>query len=265
MRFITITTDFGTRDWFVGTMKGVVAAIAPRTCVIDLTHEIAPGDIRAGAFALAASSRFFPKGSVHLAVVDPGVGSSRRPLAVRTTNGFFVGPDNGVLSWALAKEEVIAIHVLTNQQYFLKPVSRTFHGRDIFAPVAAHLSRGISLKKLGPQASDFVRMPWPNPRVKEKQIIGQVLYIDRFGNALTNITADMLKCPDPAAFEVFQGRRRLCPVASFYQAVPVGKPVALIGSSGFLEIAVNGGNAANRLKLSVDTPVAVHRLNERQP
>src|SRR5271169_1802298 len=131
-RLVTLTTDFGTRDWFVGTMKGVIHRIAPRARIIDLTHEITPGDIRAGAFALAAGCRFFPKGTVHVAVVDPGVGSRRQGIAVQTANAVFVGPNNGLLSWTLAKEKIRAIHALENEACFLQPVSRTFHGRDVF-------------------------------------------------------------------------------------------------------------------------------------
>ena len=155
--------------------------------MVDLTHDLPPGDIRGGAFALAASHRFFPKGTIHVAVVDPGVGSRRRAIAVQTAKGVFVGPDNGVLSWALAKEKVRAIHALENEAYFLQPVSRTFHGRDIFAPVAAHLSRGVPIQKLGPALKDFVRLDWPEPRVRRGGFEGEVVYIDRFGNAITNL------------------------------------------------------------------------------
>ena len=154
MRLITLTTDFGTRDWFVGTMKGVILGIQPRARVVDITHEIGGGEVRAGAFALRASYSFFPQGTVHIAVVDPGVGSPRRALAVQTANYFFVGPDNGVLSFALMRERIKSIHALENEKYFLKPVSRTFHGRDIFAPVAAHLSRGVSIQTFGPRLKD---------------------------------------------------------------------------------------------------------------
>src|ERR1017187_10157320 len=147
-------------------MKGVIASLAPTTRVIDLTHELPSGDIRGGAFALAASHRFFPKGAIHVIVVDPGVGSARKAIAVQTANGVFVGPDNGVLSWALAKERLRAIHALENEVYFLQPISRNFHGRDIFAPVAAHLSRGVPIQKLGPALKEFVRLGWPEPRVQ---------------------------------------------------------------------------------------------------
>src|SRR5262245_4734331 len=143
MHVITLTTDFGTRDWFAGTMKGVILGINPRATIVDLTHGIPAGDVRTGAFALAAGYRFFPKGTVHVAVVDPGVGGKRGALAVQTANYFFVGPDNGVLSFALRDEKIKAIYRLENRELFMKAVSHTFHGRDVFAPVAAYLSRGI--------------------------------------------------------------------------------------------------------------------------
>ena len=253
MNLITLTTDFGTADWFVGTMKGVIAGANPGARVIDLTHGIAPGDIRAGAFALMASCHFFPKGTVHLAVVDPGVGSARRAVAVKTADYFFVGPDNGVLSWALARQKVRAIHLLEKAQYFLKPVSRTFHGRDIFAPVAAHLSRRVALEKLGPALPEYLCLPWPEPRRTRGGIEGEIVCIDRFGNCITNLDGGLIEQAGGSA-SVLLGRRRL-PLVSFYQAVAPGKPVAVIGSTGFLEIAVNGGSAARRLKLKAGSAV----------
>ena len=191
---ITLTTDFGTRDWFVGTMKAVILGILPRAKVVDITHEIPPGDIRAGAFALMASCRYFPRGTVHVAVVDPGVGSQRQAIAVQTARRFFVGPDNGVLSWGLALEKIKTIRLLENRQYFLQPVSRTFHGRDIFAPVAAHLSRGLSASRLGRELKDFVRVPWPLTTKQRGEVQGEIVHIDRFGNAITDIEAERVSC-----------------------------------------------------------------------
>src|SRR6266567_2035307 len=158
MRVITLTTDFGLSDWFVGSMKGVIFRINPRTTVVDLTHDLPPGDIRAGAFALAAAYRYFPKGTIHVAVIDPGVGTKRRAIAAQTADYFFVGPDNGVLSWALQRERIKAIRALENKTYFLQPLSQTFHGRDIFAPVAAHLTAGLAIRKLGRAVSAFVHL-----------------------------------------------------------------------------------------------------------
>jgi S-adenosylmethionine hydrolase len=257
VQLITLTTDFGARDWFAGTMKGVIAGLAPKANVVDLTHEIAAGDIRAGAFALRAGYHFFPKGAVHVAVIDPGVGSERRAIAVRTANYLFVGPDNGVLSWALAREKIKAVHALENEAYFLPNVSNTFHGRDLFAPVAAHLVCGLPLRKLGPALKDFARLDWPEPRRRKHAVEGEVVYLDRFGNAITNIANELVPASPRAACELAGRRRRLCPLKKFYQAVPLHAPVAIPGSSGFLEIAINGGSAARSLGLRLGNGVVV--------
>jgi S-adenosylmethionine hydrolase len=256
---ITLTTDFGVRDWFVGTMKGVMLRLNPKATIVDLTHEIPPGDIRSGAFALAACYSFFPKGTIHVAVVDPGVGSKRKAIAVRTANYSFVGPDNGLLSWALAREKIKAVHSLQNGAYFLPEVSGTFHGRDIFAPVAAHLSRGLPNQKLGPRLEDFVRLDWPETRHSRGAVQDEIVYIDRFGNAITNLDAAALRSLRHDDVRLFRRGKPLCLVAEFYQAVSPGEAVAVPGSSGFLEIAINGGNAARRLRLRPGDTVTVRR------
>jgi S-adenosylmethionine hydrolase len=258
MSVITLTTDFGPRDWFVGTMKGVILGICPRAALVDITHEVPAGDIPGGAFALAAACRFFPKGTIHVVVVDPGVGSARRAIAVQTADYFFVAPDNGVLSWVLAKQKVRAIHALENETHFLSPVSNTFHGRDIFAPAAAHLGRGLPIRRLGPALKDYVRLDWPQPRERRGEIEGEVVYIDRFGNAITNLEGQMLTSVHGEEREVRAGRRR-CPIKPFYQAMPAGEALALVGSSGFLEVAVNGGSAKEALRLKVGSPVLLRR------
>lgn len=257
MHIITLTTDFGTRDWFVGTMKGVVLGVHPRALIVDLTHEIPSGDICAGAFALMAGCRYFPKHTVHVAVIDPGVGSRRRAIAVQTADYFFVGPDNGVLSWALAHEKIKAIRQLENPKYFLKTISRTFHGRDIFAPVAAHLSGGLPLRQLGRELKDFIHLSRPKPAKRNREIHGEVIYIDRFGNAITNIESELVWGRRTAIGQVMGKRKLRCDLAEFYGAVPVDSPVAVIGSSGFLEIAVNSGSAAQRFGLKIGSPVTV--------
>jgi len=254
MRLITLTTDFGTADWFVGTMKGVIAYINPKATVVDISHAIAGGEIRAGAFTLAASYRYFPKGTVHVAIVDPGVGSKRGAIAVQTERYFFVGPDNGVLSYAIRGEKIKAVRALENKSYFLEPVSQTFHGRDVFAPVAAHLDRGVALAKFGPPLRNFVRVHWPEPKLHAESIEGEVIYIDKFGNAITNISAASLRGKH---IEIFKGRKRVCALATHYQAVPAGRAVAAPGSSGYLEIAVNGGNAMAILGLELGDRVTV--------
>jgi hypothetical protein len=257
VRAITLTTDFGMADWFVGTVKAVILRIQPRARVVDITHEIPPGDIRAGAFALMASCRHFPNGTVHLAVVDPGVGSPRRAIAVRTADRFFVGPDNGLLSWALRLEKIKTIRLLENRRYFLKPVSRTFHGRDIFAPVAAYLSRGLPAPRLGRELKDYVRLPWPQTTKQRGLARGEIVHIDRFGNAITNLEPGLVSGARAGACETMGERKLRCPLAEFYGAVPLNRPVALIGSSGLLEIAVNGGSAARQFGLKTGSPVTV--------
>lgn len=257
MHIVTLTTDFGIADWFVGTMKGVILGIAPRAKVVDISHEIPSGDIRAGAFALAASYRFFPRKAIHVAVVDPGVGSRRTAIAVQTSDYFFIGPDNGVLSLALAKERIKSIHRLTNEKFLLQPVSQTFHGRDVFAPVAAHLSEGVAIRKFGLEQKYFTRLDWSGPRQSRGTIQGEVVYIDRFGNAITNIGSVVLAQLKQSSVAIFVKHKRLCPVKDFYQAVPISKAVGVIGSSGFLEIAVNGGSAAQKFGLKIGDAVEV--------
>ncbi len=238
-------------------MKGVILGINPAVTLIDITHEIPPGDIRAAAFALAASCSFFPKGTVHVVVVDPGVGSDRKAIVVKTKRFHFVAPDNGVLSWAVKREPIIAVHELRNPNFFLRSVSRTFHGRDVFAPAAAHLSRRLPAGKLGPAVADIIRLPWTEAvRVGDRRYQGQVIYVDRFGNGITNIESSSLESLEHARnLEVWRGTKRLCNVAEFYNAVPLGQPVAVFGSSGFLEIAVNGGNASAKLRLQVGSRI----------
>src|SRR5262249_4470200 len=223
MSMITLTTDFGTADWFVGTMKGVILGIHPCTQLVDITHEIPAGNIRAGAFALAVSYAVFPKGTVHLAVVDPGVGTGRKAIAVQTADYVFAGPDNGVLSLALARESIKAVHQITNARLFLHPVSNTFHGRDVFAPIAANLSKGLSIRKVGPPLKEFVRLNWPEPHRSANSIQGEIAYIDRFGNAITNIGhATLATLTDGPGEIVFRGKR-LCALQPSYQAVPPGQ------------------------------------------
>jgi len=258
MKIITLTTDFGDTDWFVGAMKGVILNIQPRVVIVDITHGIPAGDIRAGAFALAASWQYFPRKSIHLAVVDPGVGSPRPAIAVQTRDSIFVGPDNGLLSWALRNEPVQGIRRLENEELFLHPVSRTFHGRDVFAPVAARLSKGMSFNNLGPEQKEFVQLPWPKPRRTGNQAEGEVLYIDRFGNAITNLDEALLDGLDQAACRIFLRGKSVAPLQHFYQEVPTGRAIGLVSSSGFLEIAINEGSAAKALKLKIGDPISVH-------
>jgi S-adenosylmethionine hydrolase len=249
MNLITLTTDFGVSDWFVGAMKGVILGLNPRATVVDNTHGIPSGDVRAGAFALLASYRCFPRRTIHVAVVDPGVGSDRPAIAALTADYAFVGPDNGVLSLALSREKILTVRRLANPRYFRQPASQTFHGRDIFAPVAARLSRGLDPRRLGPEWADWFRLPFPQPVKQRAGIQGKVVYLDRFGNAITNLPNDLVAEIREAM--VWLRGKPVAPVRSCYQAVPPGRAVAVPGSTGCLEIAINGGSAAARLRLSV--------------
>jgi len=191
---------------------------------------------------------------VHLVVVDPGVGSARAGLVIETEDYFFVGPDNGVLSWALTGQKVRAVHRLENERLFLTPVSRTFHGRNMFGPAAAHLSSGVPCSALGPTQSKWRRLHWPAAKRQEDAICGQVIYIDHFGNAITNLGEEACRFAKSRSGVCLAGRVR-CPLRNFYGAVPLGRPVGIWGSSGLLEIAVNGGSAARRLGLRVGSTV----------
>jgi S-adenosylmethionine hydrolase len=192
-----------------------------------------------------------------VAIVDPGVGSKRRAIAIQTERYFFVGPDNGVLSYALRGEKIKTVRALANTAYFLKPVSQTFQGRDVFAPVAAHLARGVAFAKIGPLVTNFVRLDWPEPKLNRKSIEGEVIYVDKFGNVITNISVATLAKLRDERFAIFKGRKRLCALAIHYQSVPKGQAVAVIGSTGFLEIAVNGGDASATLDLRTGDRVDV--------
>jgi S-adenosylmethionine hydrolase len=261
MSLITLTTDFGHADWFVGAVKGVIMSLAPSATVVDLCHGIEAGNIRAGAFALAAACNHFPEGTVHAAVVDPGVGSGRAAIAAQTGKFIFVGPDNGILSLALRASKVTSIRQLTNPDFFLNPVSHTFHGRDVFAPVAAHLSRDPKcFSKLGPELNNYQKLDIPEARQEGDLIRGAVVYIDHFGNALTNIHNEAAD----QGYQIVWCSRAAFPLKPCYQGTPQGHGVAVRGSAGFIEIAVNGGNAAERFKLKTGAAVTLRRFKAGQ-
>jgi S-adenosylmethionine hydrolase len=250
MSCVTLTTDFGEQDWFVGVMKGVLAVRAPQARVVDLTHGIAPGDVRAAAFALLNAYPYFPRRTVHLVVVDPGVGSARRGLAVRTTEFDFIAPDNGVLSWALERERIRSVRWIENEDLRLQPASATFHGRDIFAPAAAFLAAGGAFDRLGPLTDSPLLLPWSDPSVVNGGWVGEVVYVDRFGNAITNLHQP-LSMAEPVRWLLHWAPGAHCALETCYSAVGKGEPVAVVGSCGFLEIAVNQGRASDQLGLKI--------------
>lgn len=257
---ITFTSDYGLRDWFVGVLHGVVHGICPEALVVDLTHGIEPGNVSGAAFVLEASSGDFPSGTIHLVVVDPGVGTDRLALATRARGQYFIGPDNGVLEWALSDPAAV-VHSLTEERYFRKPVSRTFHGRDVFAPVAAHLANGVQMEAFGPPFDHPVRLAARVKRMTDGLLEGRVAYIDHFGNALTNLSAEILGASFPQVptrdLVVEIVGRRMEGVTRSYGDACIGSLVALIGSSGRLEIAEVGGHAASRFGFGVGDPVHV--------
>ena len=260
---ITFLSDFGTSDWFVGVVHGVLHDCAPDAHVVDLSHSVPPGHVARGAFMLEAAAPDFAPGTVHLAVVDPGVGTDRRALAVSARGQFFVGPDNGLLEWALASPEA-AVHAITESRFFREPVSRTFHGRDVFAPVAAALARGEPIARVGARITDPVRLPLGVPQASGNALVGHVVFVDRFGNALTNLTAARIAetwgaDADDREFVVHVLDRDIRGLSRSYGDAPVGTVVAILGSSGRLEIAQVGGAATERLGLGEGDTVAVRR------
>lgn len=247
---VTLTTDFGLNDHFVGTMKGVILNIAPDVQIIDICHSVQPFDILDGALALAETYNYFPARTVHLVVVDPGVGSARRPIIASSDRHNFVAPDNGVLSLMYAREERIHVRHVSSNHYFLQPISNTFHGRDIFAPVAAYLAKGVDHEKFGPEISDYVRFNAPRPKaIDAKTLRGVVLKVDRFGNLITNFTPKDV----PALFEgqangfkITVGKREITTMRTSYSEGTPGEVFGILGSMGYLEVAANRG-AANQL------------------
>jgi S-adenosylmethionine hydrolase len=242
---VTLTTDFGQRDAFVGTMKGVILSIAPRVQIVDLAHGVAAGDIRGGAFALMVSVPFFPAGTIHVAVIDPGVGSARKAIAIRSRHAIFLGPDNGLLSWAVKGETSLEVRSIENPKMILPQVSNTFHGRDLFAPAAAWLAKRREFDELGPQLSSFQQMDWPDPVAGSEGWKTEVVHVDIYGNAITAFPEGRTS---GVRHVILPGGQRL-PFERFYAAVPKGSPVAVAGSSGFVEIAIYQGNAAKELNL----------------
>jgi S-adenosylmethionine hydrolase len=245
---VTLLTDFGTADYFAGALKGAVLAANPRAQVIDITHEIPPHDTEAGAFTLLAAFESFPAGTVHVAVVDPGVGSARRAVAVSTPSHTFVGPDNGIFGYVYERVPSFNVFQLTNESYFRKEVSATFHGRDIFAPVAGALSRGVPVADFGPEITDFVRLPFAAPvREADGTLSGSIIHIDRFGNCITNIRPrDFSEDSFKRGARIRVGEREVKCFRRFFADEPgaSAEPFAIWGSAGLLELAVFRDSAA---------------------
>lgn len=264
MPVITLLTDFGTHDAYVAIMKGVILKINPRANIVDITHWIDSQDVHQAAYVIASSYRYFPSETVHIVVVDPGVGSCRAVVALRLEDQTFLAPDNGVLSPFLEKQPIEKIVKVENTDYFLNPVSRTFHGRDVFAPVGAHLSLGLPLDRLGTsiESGALVRLDLVQPRLEnEGRISGTVIDIDRFGNLITNIDWPFVKRHYPAAdhntLRLAIGGHKLNCLSPTYNSVSPGTPLVLVGSRGFFELSVNQGNAARFFAARRGTSITV--------
>lgn len=258
MKIITLLTDFGLSDNYVGVMKGVILSINPSVTIVDITHHIKRQDIYHAAFLLESSWKYFPDDTIHTIVVDPGVGSSRKIIALQKGKSIFVAPDNGVLSTIYTPEDDQVFHC-DKPQFWLKDVSQTFHGRDIFAPIAARLSAGVPIEEIGTPIHKIKTLDIQPPTISKHTIVGKIVYIDHFGNCITNITADML----PEQFQIeISDRRLVSDKNKTYRDVKMGEALILIDSFGRLEIAIRNGNAAEILKLSVGETVEVLIINK---
>lgn len=245
---VCLTTDFGLEDSYVGTMKGVILRIAPEARLVDLTHQITPQDVLEASLVLEGAYRFFPRGTVHLAVVDPGVGSVRRPIVVRSEDYYFVGPDNGLFTRIFRDESECEVFEIRDERYTLPAVSDTFHGRDIFAPVAAFLLQGVPADEFGPRVADPVSLSLPTARYGSTRVVGEVVYVDSFGNVITNIAReDLERHLGSRSFLISLNGRSIDRIHRTYLEQELGKTLALWGSSDLLEIAVAGGRADRRI------------------
>jgi S-adenosylmethionine hydrolase len=259
---VTLTTDFGLADHFVGVMKAVILNINPEVQIVDVSHSVNSYDIFDAAFTLAQSYRFFPSDTIHLVVVDPGVGTARRPILARTMNYKFVAPDNGVLSLIYEREgEALEVRHVTADHYFLNPVSSSFHGRDIFAPIVGWLSKGVELEKFGDPITDFAKFTPPKPKkVSENLMKGVVLKVDKFGNIITNLSPEdipQIFSENPPPFKIIVNQQE---ISRLNLAYSMGKPsevFAIVGSSGFLEICTNRGSAAKTLNVARGAEIGI--------
>ena len=253
---ITLLTDFGTEDAYVGIMKGVILSINPSAVVIDVCHYIDPQDLIEAAYLIKSSYRYFPKGTVHIIVVDPGVGEHRSIVAVDLMNHIFLAPDNGVLTLLMDEGKINTIVRVENTRYFLNSISHTFHGRDIFAPVGSHISKGVHIDKLGPRLDlqDLIRLNILKPYISDKnELIGTIISIDRFGNCISDINENCLKIflknDSEKKLEIKVGKTVIKSLSRSYSDVKPGYPLAIIGSFGYIEIALNCDNAGHHLNI----------------
>ncbi|MCL4429588.1 MAG: S-adenosyl-l-methionine hydroxide adenosyltransferase family protein [Chloroflexi bacterium] len=253
---ITLISDFGLKDPYVAEMKGAILTINPNATIVDITHGVEKFNIRMGAFMLASAAPYFPKGTVHVAVVDPGVGTERRGILVQTKQGFFVGPDNGVLLLAVQNQGIEHVHELTNPKFMLPQVSSTFHGRDVFAPAAAHLDMGSEPSEFGREINDAVTPDFTSVKQRNGSLVGEVLHIDSFGNLITNISQREMAQAKTVNVKLQNLSLNLAFGKTYAQAKPQ-EPIALIGSHGFLEIALNQGGVAEKFHAKAGDKIEV--------
>ncbi len=256
---ITLTTDFGNKDGYAGAVKGVLLKINPHLKITDITHEISPFNILEGALVLNSFYQFYPRGTIHLVVVDPGVGSKRKGILLQTDNYFFIGPDNGIFSLVYEKEKIRQVVDLTSSRYFLQKTSSTFHARDIFAPVSAYLSLGVRLEEFGSSSRECYKFKLPRPQYRGNRLEGEIIHIDRFGNLVSNISSELL----PAErVQVRIGQRKIKGLNRFYAEKKKGELTVLIGSTNFLEIAVNQGDAQRLLKAKIGDKITIEKIKK---
>lgn len=258
---ITLTTDFGLKDPYVAEMKAVILNISPNTKIVDITRQIEKFNIRMGAYVLAAASSYFPKGTIHVVVVDPGVGTRRKDILIQTKKGYFIGPDNGVLALAAENQGIEHVYKITNPKLMLPEIFNTFHGRDIFAPAAAHLAKGTAPSEFGPEIHKIVTPKFAKITKRKGTLIGEIIHIDGFGNIVTNFSEKELESMGIKGMVniKLKNTRLKLKLCRAYAEVEAQKPLAIIGSHNFLEISVNQGNAADTFKTKVGDKVTLYR------
>ena len=256
---ITLLTDFGVQDAYVSSMKGVILGLCREAVIVDISHEVQKFNVRQGAFLLHQAAPYFPKGTIHTVVVDPGVGTERRRIIVQGTHSLFVGPDNGVFSLAIQKEGFVKAVEITEKKFMLPNPSPTFDGRDIFAPVSAHLACGVKVDEFGPTVSNVVTPSYSRPTIKRDKIIGEVLSIDGFGNIITNIPCSLLNSFKAVEGDLFRvtvnETSETIKLSRAFGNVPIGTPIMVVGSSNFLEVSINQGSGSNIFKADVGSKI----------
>ncbi len=259
---VTLITDFGLQGEYVGAMKGAILRVNPRCQLVDITHQVEPQNLLQAAFILQSTYPYYPAGTVHLVVVDPGVGTSRRPIICQKGGHTFVGPDNGVFTLVFSGQERRSGYLISENKYFLSPLSRTFHGRDLFAPVAGHLSLGRDPKQFGPPVSDLSKLAWPSPDLRGSTLRGQILWADSFGNLITNIPREYGALLEDHGIQIKGKGWRILRLHQTYGEGRPGQPLALFGSAELMEISVNQGNALRTLGIGPGDPL---RISLRRP